>query len=100
MFEQEDHDDCVDAKVETKSKKWRWSILPLKDVSDDNQAYGVRDDNQTYVSRDEIIITRHALSVQVNEEETKKQRENIFHNRFHVNNKVCVMIIDGGVVLM
>ena len=26
----------------------------------------------------------------------EQQRENIFHTRCHINNKVCSMIIDGG----
>ena len=26
----------------------------------------------------------------------EQQRENIFHIRCHINNKVCSMIIDGG----
>ena len=26
----------------------------------------------------------------------EQQRENIFHTRCHINNKVCNMIIDGG----
>ena len=29
-------------------------------------------------------------------DETDQQRENIFHTRCSVNNKVCSMIIDGG----
>ena len=30
----------------------------------------------------------------------EQQRENIFHTRCHINNKVCSIIIDGGAVLM
>jgi len=27
---------------------------------------------------------------------THQQRENIFHSRYLINNKVCILIIDGG----
>jgi hypothetical protein len=36
------------------------------------------------------------LSAQVKEDDMEQQRENIFHTRCHINNKVCSMIIDGG----
>ena len=29
-------------------------------------------------------------------EDDEMQRDNIFHTRFHVQNKVCSVIIDGG----
>ena len=41
-------------------------------------------------------MTRHILSTQVREDDIKQQRENIFHIRYHVTNKVCSLIIDGG----
>lgn len=41
------------------------------------------------------MVARRALSMQV-KEVTKVQRENIFHTRCHVRNKVCSVIIDGG----
>ena len=40
-------------------------------------------------------MARRALSVQA-EEDDEVQRENIFHTRCHVQNKVCSVIIDGG----
>ncbi|CAA7047608.1 unnamed protein product [Microthlaspi erraticum] len=42
-----------------------------------------------------LYVARRALSLQVrtNEEE---QRENLFHSRCYVQNKVCSLIIDGG----
>ena len=44
----------------------------------------------------ESFVTRRALSTQVKEDDMEQQRENIFHIRCHINNKVCSMIIDGG----
>ena len=42
-----------------------------------------------------MLVARKALSVQIKEDE-ELQRENIFHTRCHVQNKVCSLIIDGG----
>ena len=43
----------------------------------------------------ELLVARRALSAQANEED-EVQRDNIFHTRCHVNDKVCSMIIDRG----
>ena len=41
------------------------------------------------------MVARRALSVQAKEDD-EMQRDNIFHTRCHVQNKVCSVIIDGG----
>ena len=41
------------------------------------------------------MVARRALSVQAKEDD-ELQRENIFHTRCHVQDKVCSVIIDGG----
>ena len=41
-------------------------------------------------------MTRRALNFQVKKDDMEQQRENIFHTRCLINNKVCNMIIDGG----
>ena len=41
------------------------------------------------------LVARRALSLQVKEEK-EVQRENIFHTRCHVKDKVCSVIVDGG----
>ena len=41
------------------------------------------------------LVTRRALSAQTRDQE-KEQRENIFHTRCHVLDKVCSIIIDRG----
>jgi hypothetical protein len=59
-------------------------MLPLEDA----------DDEQSAVVGD-LLVARRVLNVQVKEEESN-QRENLFHARCFVNNKVCNDIIDGG----
>ncbi|KAL6349883.1 hypothetical protein AAG906_001770 [Vitis piasezkii] len=54
------------------------------------------DDNVEYPVEGESLVARRALSAQVKEDDMEQQRENIFHTRCHINNKVCSMIIDGG----
>ncbi|XP_056864057.1 uncharacterized protein LOC130511197 [Raphanus sativus] len=42
-----------------------------------------------------ILVTRRALSVQTKTND-KEQRENLFHSRCLISDKVCSLIIDGG----
>ncbi|XP_035551062.1 uncharacterized protein LOC118349658, partial [Juglans regia] len=44
----------------------------------------------------ESLVARRALNAHIKVDDAEQQRENIFHTRCHVNNKVCSMIIDGG----
>ena len=57
---------------------------PLEDASD-----------VEYPENGELLVARRALSAQAKENE-EVQRDNIFHTRCLVNDKVCSMIIDGG----
>ena len=41
------------------------------------------------------MVARRALSMQAKEDD-EMQRDNIFHTRCHVQNKVCSVIIDWG----
>jgi hypothetical protein len=65
---------------------------------DDDQMPILEDDydDEEYPVESESLVARRALSAQVKEDDMKHQRENIFHTRCHINNKVCSMIIDGG----
>ena len=72
-------------EVETTSENDSDDMPPLEDVSD----------GKAYAEEGELYVTRHALNTQIKVDETYQQRENIFHTRCSVNNKVC-MIIDGG----
>ena len=77
----------VDGDVETKTEEDDDQMSSLKDACDDNVEYLVEG---------ESLVARRALSSQVKENDMEQQRENIFHIRCHINNKVCSMIIDGG----
>ncbi|XP_019098361.1 PREDICTED: uncharacterized protein LOC104774057 [Camelina sativa] len=46
-------------------------------------------------AKGEILVARRSLSVQTMIVE-HEQRENLFHTRCHVRDKVCCLIIDGG----
>jgi len=58
---------------------------PLEDASD-----------LEYVVGDKVLVIRKSLSVQTKEDDMEQQRENIFHTRCLINDKVCSMIIDSG----
>jgi hypothetical protein len=58
---------------------------PLEDASDLEYAVG-----------DNVLVIRRSLSVQTKEDDVEQQRENIFHTRCLINDKVCSMIIDSG----
>ncbi|XP_035539637.1 uncharacterized protein LOC109000794 [Juglans regia] len=62
--------------------------------NDDMPSMEDADDEQNAVVGD-LLVARRVLNVQVKEEESN-QRENLFHTRCFVNNKVCSVIIDGG----
>ena len=53
-------------------------------------------EDEEYIALGELtLVVRRALGVQVKEDEVV-QRENIFHTRYYVPDKVCSIIIDGG----
>jgi len=54
------------------------------------------DEEITYPVEGEDLVIRHALNMQIKEDDVEQQWENIFHTRCHIQNKVCSMIIDGG----
>ena len=58
---------------------------PLEDASD-----------LEYVVGDKVLVIRWSLSVQTKEDDMEQQRENIFHPRCLITDKVCSMIIDSG----
>ncbi|RDY04040.1 hypothetical protein CR513_12307, partial [Mucuna pruriens] len=43
-----------------------------------------------------VLVTRRALSIQPKEDGDVEQHEHIFHIRYHINDKICSMIIDNG----
>ena len=61
------------------------SMYPLEDAS-----------KEEYLAPDALmLVARRALSLQTKNED-EVQRENIFHTRCYVKDKVCSVIIDGG----
>jgi len=51
---------------------------PLVDCSDEEIAYP---------AEGEALVIRHALNMQIKEDDVDQQRENIFHTRCHIQNK-------------
>ncbi|GKV06981.1 hypothetical protein SLEP1_g18795 [Rubroshorea leprosula] len=74
-----------DGEIETEGESDDDSMPPLEDVND----------GMEYVVDGELLVTRRALNVQAKEDD-EVQRDNIFHTRCHIKNKVCSVIIDGG----
>ncbi|KAH9780591.1 hypothetical protein KPL71_008136 [Citrus sinensis] len=73
------------SKHNTQDETEENEIPPLEDVEDEE-----------YIAPGELtLVARRVLSVQVKEDKVA-QRENIFHTRCYVQDKVCSMIIDGG----
>ena len=72
-------------EVETTSENDSDNMPPLEDVSGD--------DGKANADKGELLVTRRSLNTQIKVDETDQQRENIFHTRCSVNNKVCSMII-------
>jgi len=71
---------------EIQSEESDEEVPPLEDDSDCE-----------YAVKGEVLVIMRALSAQAVEEENGyvEQRENIFHTRCLVKEKVCSMIIDG-----
>ena len=65
-------------------------LPPLEDVPIGAEEYGAEHGEML------TLVTCQALSSQAREDEEEVQRENIFHTRCHVKDKVCILIIDGG----
>ncbi|KAH9763304.1 hypothetical protein KPL70_001120 [Citrus sinensis] len=74
-----------DGDVETDSELDDDLMPPLEDAND-----GVE-----YPIDGKLMVARRALNMQV-KEDAEVQRDNIFHTRCHIKDKVCSMIIDGG----
>ncbi|GKV11634.1 hypothetical protein SLEP1_g22874 [Rubroshorea leprosula] len=74
-----------DGEIETEGESDDDSMPPLEDA----------DDGMEYAVDGELLVTRRALNVQAKKDE-EVQRDNIFHMRCHIKNKVGSVIIDGG----
>ncbi|KAL4310635.1 hypothetical protein GQ457_01G020680 [Hibiscus cannabinus] len=52
------------------------------------------EDDIKFTTNGEILVVKRSLNMQPSQDD--QQRENIFHTRFCVNDKVCIVIIDAG----
>jgi uncharacterized protein YabN with tetrapyrrole methylase and pyrophosphatase domain len=75
-------------EVMTESEDDSDRVLELVDASDD--------DGVVYPVTGESLVARRALNTHIKVDDAEQQKENIFHTRCYVNNKVCSMIIDRG----
>jgi hypothetical protein len=73
-------------EVKTESNNSDDETLLIEDVSDGDVEYSVEG---------EFLVIRCALNVQI-KKDLEHQRENIFHTRFHIRNKICSIVIDVG----
>ena len=74
-------------EIMTDSEEDEEPMPPLDDTSDVDLEFPMEG---------EVLVTKCVLSARVKEGDIEQQHENIFHTPFHVNNKVCSLIIDGG----
>ncbi|XP_021887139.1 uncharacterized protein LOC110806550 [Carica papaya] len=71
------------------------SYVSQSEGEDEKEANSCEDEgDQCEFSGDEVLVTMRALNMQVQEEEA--QRHNRFHARCKVQDKVCMLIVDGG----
>ncbi|XP_048613491.1 uncharacterized protein LOC111211802 [Brassica napus] len=66
---------------------------PVFDI--DSEPIFDKEDCFDYPAHGPLLVTRRSLSVQPKTNE-KEQRENLFHSRCLISEKVCSLIIDGG----
>ena len=74
-------------EVMNKSESDGEEMPKLIDASDD--------DGVEYPAKGESLVARCALSTQMSVDDMEQQKENIFHTRCIVNNKMCSITIDG-----
>ena len=81
--------DCTNKKV--------MIILANGDVvsEDEKSDQESEDEGVEYPVRGELLVTRRLLNAQPKAKEDE-QRENLFHTRCLIHDKVCSLIIDGG----
>ena len=75
-------------EVMTESEDDSDGVPELVDASDD--------DGVVYPVIGESHVARRALNTHIKVDDAEQQKENIFHTRCYVNNKVFSMIIDRG----
>src|SRR5256884_4820017 len=69
----------------------------LNEADCDSEAECEKSDDEQVLAAEcgEVLITRRILNIQP-KDDFQEQRENLFHTRCLIMNKVCALIIDGG----
>ena len=71
-------------------------LLDYGEIVSEEEKVEVSEEEQIdYPVRGQLLVTRRSLQVQTKPEDTD-QRENLFHTRCTVYDKVCSLVIDGG----
>ncbi|XP_035542994.1 uncharacterized protein LOC118346093, partial [Juglans regia] len=86
---------CVNKRVMVINAQGELESENEEEVDNDDMPSMEDADNEQNAVVGDLLVARRVLNVQVKEEESN-QRENLFHTRCFVNNKVCSVIIDGG----
>jgi hypothetical protein len=86
---------CVNKRVMVINAQGELELENEEEVDNDDIPSLKDADNEQNVVVGDLLVARRVLNVQVKEEESN-QRENLFHTRCFVNNKVCSVIINGG----
>jgi hypothetical protein len=86
---------CVNKRVMVINAQGELESENEEEVNDDDMPSLEDADNEQNAVVGDLLVARRVLNVQVKEEESNR-RENLFHTRCFVNNKVCSVIIDGG----
>ncbi|KAL5540966.1 hypothetical protein UlMin_044258 [Ulmus minor] len=86
---------CVNKRVMVINAQGELESENEEEVDDDDMPPLEDADDEKNAVVGDLLVARRVLNVQVKEEESN-QRENLFHTRCFVNNKVCSVIIDGG----
>jgi len=73
--------------MESESEKFDCEGMPLLEDSDGDELT---------LPVEEFLVIRRTFQVQIKEDETNQQRENIFYTRCYVQSKMCGLIIDSG----
>src|SRR5262249_1820536 len=81
----------LDSMELSRSKPDKRCAIEVEEEEEEDYDEGIE-----YATKDVTLVARCALSAQMKIDESEQQRENIFHTRCQVKDKVCSMIIDRG----
>ncbi|KAL5540185.1 hypothetical protein UlMin_043734 [Ulmus minor] len=87
---------CVNKRVMVINAQGELESENEKEVDDDDMPHLEDSDDEQNAVVGDLLVARRILNMQQVKEEESNQRENLFHTRCFVNNKVCSVIIDGG----